>query len=742
MKKTLLGLLAAASLLAVGCRSNYDSTLADRVKKLEDDVAKLSGLQGQIDALKGIVEGATTGLYVKDVQEVKVDGVVVGFTVTFSDGTKDTVYTITNGKDGNPGENGSTPEISVKLDGGVYYWTVDGEFILDSAGNKVPATGATPQIKIEDGKWKVSVDGGATWTECGDATVINNNNYDDSVFSTVLDNTPEGYVTFVLKDGTTTIVLPKEQAFALVFPKYKGIGIGAGETIEIEYTVTGAIEGTVVDALATSAGYEAAVTPVDYKSGSVVVTAPDPITAGSVLVWADNLKGKTSIKALSFEVGVDPTYTVEIGDVDLIPADGETIEIAVVSNKIYSVVIEKAAESWIHLVQTKAVETSTLVFEVDANDTAGDRTGKVEIVGTDDVVYQTITFYQEAPAEAELEVPIVIPSGSEDYAAIAPTADNRVFAIDERYVYLPKQNKGILQVVPLTNFDKVKEVPVTMAGGTHNLSGIALAKKADGSSVILLSNLAIGNTFKVTKMEGPSGTPEEILSYTITNGNRLGDKISFEGTWENGELIAVDYGSGHSVNVFKVTNGEIAQTPVIYSPLKGDEDPDRGNAFSTLMKYSDTEYIYSASNMSFTPTIYTRSSEGFADPVLVKQFSRNMGAVRFFHVADKDYIAFASFLNGSYTYVDIAVLAVDRSKTLAENLEGKTADDLIIIPLLHEQIHPNTMGCIDINILVKDEKAYIAGLVYDNIFAIYEFSPSTGTVIGPGDATVVPGGDF
>lgn len=50
------------------------------------------------------------------------------------------------------------PVIGLKEDNGVYYWTIDGEFILNN-GQKVPVTGKdglTPQFKIQDGKWYVS----------------------------------------------------------------------------------------------------------------------------------------------------------------------------------------------------------------------------------------------------------------------------------------------------------------------------------------------------------------------------------------------------------------------------------------------------------------------------------------------------------------------------------------------------------------------------------------------------------
>ena len=65
---------------------------------------------------------------------------------------------IYNGKDGTDGVDGNTPVIGVKKDGdGIYYWTLDGEFIIVD-GQKIKAQGTdgsdgadgvTPKSKFE-----------------------------------------------------------------------------------------------------------------------------------------------------------------------------------------------------------------------------------------------------------------------------------------------------------------------------------------------------------------------------------------------------------------------------------------------------------------------------------------------------------------------------------------------------------------------------------------------------------------
>lgn len=66
---------------------------------------------------------------------------------------------------------------------GIYYWTVDGEFLTDKEGEKIPVTGPkgpkgdaganaiTPMVRINSTTkvWEVSIDGGDTWEEMKDA---------------------------------------------------------------------------------------------------------------------------------------------------------------------------------------------------------------------------------------------------------------------------------------------------------------------------------------------------------------------------------------------------------------------------------------------------------------------------------------------------------------------------------------------------------------------------------------------
>ena len=155
-----------------GC---YDySALQEQLKDHESRLKELERLTAQqntnISSLQTIVTALQDKDYVTSVAPINEGDEVVGYTITFS---KSGAVTIYNGKDG------YVPLMGVKQDesDGQWYWTVDGEWLRDSDGDKVRASaedgedgapgqpGVTPTLKIVDGYWYVSYDSGKTWEE-------------------------------------------------------------------------------------------------------------------------------------------------------------------------------------------------------------------------------------------------------------------------------------------------------------------------------------------------------------------------------------------------------------------------------------------------------------------------------------------------------------------------------------------------------------------------------------------------
>ena len=223
-------LLAFAALFAVvaltSCKYD-DDDLWNSVHGLENRVAKLEELCKQmntnISSLQTIVTALQNNVYVTGTAPLMQDGKEIGYTITFSKGNPITIY---HGKDGQDGEDGTTPTIGVKKDtDGVYYWTLNGEFIVVDGG-KIQAegkdgingtNGTTPQFKIENDYWFISYDNGNTWMQLGKATGENGKDGEDgvggdSMFTGIDYKTSTDYVIFTLADGTQ-IKLPTWSAF-------------------------------------------------------------------------------------------------------------------------------------------------------------------------------------------------------------------------------------------------------------------------------------------------------------------------------------------------------------------------------------------------------------------------------------------------------------------------------------------------------------------------------------------------
>ena len=216
--KKLLAFTALFAVVALTSCKYDDDDLWNSVHGLENRVAKLEELCKQmntnISSLQTIVTALQNNVYVTGTTPLMKDGKEIGYTITFSKGNPITIY---HGKDGQDGEDGITPTISVKKDtDGVYYWTLNGEFIVVDGGKiqaegKDGTNGTTPQFKIENDYWFVSYNNGANWTQLGKATGEDGIG-GDSMFSGVDYETSTDYVIFTLSNGTQ-IKLPTWSAF-------------------------------------------------------------------------------------------------------------------------------------------------------------------------------------------------------------------------------------------------------------------------------------------------------------------------------------------------------------------------------------------------------------------------------------------------------------------------------------------------------------------------------------------------
>lgn len=264
--------------------------LKDRVDVLEQKVSALESKVNQnVNSINALVEAAK-----KAVTITKVETLTDGYKIYFSDGTISTISNGTDGKDGVDGKDAVAPVIGIKEEEGVYYWTIDGEFVLNN-GQKVPVTGKdglTPQFKIQDGKWYVSFDGN-TW----DAVPVTGTEKPELVMS----ETDDEYV-FTL--GETTIRIAKEHAFMIKVTSDVQ-KVTPGEVVSFGYTVTGADATTHV--IIEANGVEA---QLDEEKSLVTVTVPSVIEDNSyVMVKAiRNSDGKYSAQYITIKLNQYGTF--------------------------------------------------------------------------------------------------------------------------------------------------------------------------------------------------------------------------------------------------------------------------------------------------------------------------------------------------------------------------------------------------------------------------------------------------
>lgn len=208
MKRILL-LILTATIVAISCNKFDDSAIWDKLREHERRIVQLEELCKQINeeisTLKNIVTALETCDYIVNAYPLASGD---GYTLVFKSGKS---VVIRDGKDGVDGE---APIVSVRQDtDGVYYWTVNGEWLLVN-GEKIRASysdsnsgkdgASTPVFKVEDGYWYISCDNGITWEKFCEAIVDGEQNGNGNFFKEVI--VGESYVQIVLNDEENTII--------------------------------------------------------------------------------------------------------------------------------------------------------------------------------------------------------------------------------------------------------------------------------------------------------------------------------------------------------------------------------------------------------------------------------------------------------------------------------------------------------------------------------------------------------
>lgn len=234
---------------------------------------------------------------------------------------------------------------------------------------------------------------------------------------------------------------------------------------------------------------------------------------------------------------------------------------------------------------------------------------------------------------------------------------DRFTAVDGRYVYTSIiRNSNVDNYWGISVIDRQGNYVRTLRGdagiekvGLWAASALQVVPDGNGGTVLVACNMsrqAEQCQLRIYAWKDINEAPQ-VVSYSYLSahpGSRLGDKMGFSGTMQNGELYFVDYFSGsanRAMLVFKMENGAISSTPV---DTKFGNILSGGSNMATLAYAGGSDYLYygtSASN-EFACGIVERDGDSFSELKFVlspsKGFDRIMNGVKFLEAKGQKYM--------------------------------------------------------------------------------------------------------
>ena len=195
MKKKHILTLILCMLPLTGCYNEIASNLDLLERRIERLEQRCKEMNTTLSGLRDIVDKLNTYDFLSGVETLREGTKVIGYKLSFTHSDPVILY---NGTDA------ATPILGVaRGEDGVWYWTVkypadeEATFLTDNYGVRIPTSAASPEIKIENGYWMVTYDGGQIWHNLGRAT-----GEDGASFFKSIENMGD-YVQINLLNGTT-----------------------------------------------------------------------------------------------------------------------------------------------------------------------------------------------------------------------------------------------------------------------------------------------------------------------------------------------------------------------------------------------------------------------------------------------------------------------------------------------------------------------------------------------------------
>lgn len=358
------------------------------------------------------------------------------------------------GQDGKPGDDGETPYIGT--DGN---WWIGSTNTGVKAAGKDGEDGITPQLKIENDHWMLSVDNGLTWKDMGQAKGDKGDS-GTPFFTNVIN---EGNNLVIELQNGTVISLPKKQAFSLTLAQTQVPNVQPLTTYEIAYSIEG--EGgkeTNIETIAPT-DWKVVIQRTNNLSGKIVVTTPYTVSDGKVLVLLSDGTGSTIMQTVAFTKGnlsVDQTeYTLESG--------GGTITVKVTTDIDYTVNIATEDQAWISCT-TNPLDLSQFTLAIAANPNTAYRYATVELLAESGFVLERIYISQKSAATRVIDVS-------------TPGTLESLISIDELNTY---ENIKITGQLNIFDYNYLKEATALKSVDLSDLDAVTLPASAFSESLL------------------------------------------------------------------------------------------------------------------------------------------------------------------------------------------------------------------------------------------------------------------
>ena len=423
IKITIAAVILAASLLAGGC----GKFVRDELITMQNEIDRLYGQVDQmnkgLETLQGIVYAMGANGYIVDVQEGEDENGRQYYKLKFrtitptADGyeSTDDAYSITlyTGVDGKDGVDALPYVVSVKQDeeDGRWYWysTQDEDWLRTESGDRFLVDGKTPQLKVEEGYWFISWDGGETWAETGWKA-----KGEDAFEIFTKAEVFEDRVELTLASDGSVIVLPRFLPVDVALtvgerPLEGDILIAEGETIPIHYVLSGTGAGSAVLVAGTDGRLKTALRVESDTEGTVEVTCPAVFPDGEdgyvgyVYIIVNDGNGRSDVRVIRF---ASREFRVLVDEPEFAaPAAGEAgrgVSFLANFELDAACVFPEGVEPWITAKMEIVEGVSVLTYDVAANTAAEPRSADIVVCPKDHPGFELFRVtVSQAKAEAD-----------------------------------------------------------------------------------------------------------------------------------------------------------------------------------------------------------------------------------------------------------------------------------------------------------------------------------------------------